>query len=95
MFPTAIFQGRYGVPTDVAHASRTIRSSCCGGAERGAEQSETDVIQTEREIATMSDTMTSVGTRLSMPAFPTLDGMDVDLQTLRGNKVLLFMWASW
>jgi hypothetical protein len=43
----------------------------------------------------MSDAMTSVGTRLSMPALPTLDGMEVDLQMLRGKKVLLFMWGSW
>jgi hypothetical protein len=43
----------------------------------------------------MSDTMTSVGTRLAMPIFPTLDGTEVDLQMLRGKKVLLFMWGSW
>lgn len=43
----------------------------------------------------MSDTMTSVGTRLSLPTLPTLDGTKVDLQTLRGSKVLMFMWGSW
>ena len=43
----------------------------------------------------MSDTMTSVGTRLAMPIFRTLDGTEVDLQMLRGKKVLLFMWGSW
>jgi hypothetical protein len=43
----------------------------------------------------MSDTMTSVGTRLAMPILPTLDGTEVDLQMLRGKKVLLFMWGSW
>ena len=43
----------------------------------------------------MSDTMTSVGTRLEMPIFPTLDGTEVDLQMLLGKKVLLFMWGSW
>ncbi len=43
----------------------------------------------------MSDTMKSVGTRLATPIFPTLDGTAVDLQTLRGKKVLLFMWGSW
>jgi hypothetical protein len=43
----------------------------------------------------MSDTVTSVGTRLSMPSFPTLDGAELDLHALRGKKVLLFMWGSW
>lgn len=43
----------------------------------------------------MSDTMTRAGTHLAMTNFPTLDGTAVDLQTLRGKKVLLFMWGSW
>ena len=43
----------------------------------------------------MSGTMTSVGTRLSLPTLPALDGTDLDLQTLRRKKVLLFMWGSW
>jgi hypothetical protein len=43
----------------------------------------------------MSDTVTSEGTHLSMPTLPTLDGAELDLQTLRGKKVLLFMWGSW
>ena len=43
----------------------------------------------------MSDTMTSVGQRLSMPTLPTLNGTDMDLAELRGKKVLLFMWGSW
>lgn len=43
----------------------------------------------------MTDTMTSVGQRLSLPTLPTLGGNAVDLQTLRGKKVLLFMWGSW
>ena len=43
----------------------------------------------------MSNTMTSVGTRLSLPLLPTFDGTKLDLQTLRGMKVLLFMWGSW
>jgi hypothetical protein len=50
---------------------------------------------TDRGIATMSDTMTSVGRRLAVPIFPTLDGTELDLQMLRGKKVLLFMWGSW
>jgi hypothetical protein len=43
----------------------------------------------------MSYIVTSEGTRLSMPAFPTLDGPALDLHALRGKKVLLFMWGSW
>jgi hypothetical protein len=43
----------------------------------------------------MSDTVTSVGTRLAMPTLPTLDGTELDLHALRGKKVLLFMWGSW
>jgi hypothetical protein len=49
----------------------------------------------DEEAATMSDTVTSVGTRLSMPTLPTLDGTALDLHALRGKKVLLFMWGSW
>jgi hypothetical protein len=47
------------------------------------------------EAAVMSHTLTSVGTRLSMPTLPTLDGANLDLHSLRGKKVLLFMWGSW
>ena len=43
----------------------------------------------------MNDTATSEGTRLSMPTLPTLDGKAMDLRTLHGKKVLLFMWGSW
>ena len=43
----------------------------------------------------MSDTVTSVGTPLSLPPLPTLDDAELDLQILRGKKVLLFMWGSW
>jgi hypothetical protein len=43
----------------------------------------------------MSHTVTSVGTPLSMPTLPTLDGAEMDLHSLRGKKVLLFMWGSW
>ena len=43
----------------------------------------------------MSDTVTSMRTRLSMPTLPTLDGTELDLHSLRGKKVLLFMWGSW
>ena len=43
----------------------------------------------------MSDTMTIVRQRLSMPPLPTLDGTAVDLAELRGKKVLVFMWGSW
>ena len=43
----------------------------------------------------MSETVTSVGTRLVLPALPTLDGTALDLHALRGKKVLLFMWGSW
>ena len=43
----------------------------------------------------MSDTLTSVGQRLSMPTLPTLNGTDMDLAELRGKKVVLFMWGSW
>ena len=50
---------------------------------------------TDEEAAAMSDTVTSVGTRLLMPTLPALDGKTLDLQTLRGKKVLLFMWGSW
>ena len=53
------------------------------------------VRETDEEVTAMSDTMTSAGTRLSLPTLPTLDGTEVDLQTLRGKKVLLFMWGSW
>ena len=43
----------------------------------------------------MSDTVTSMGTRLPMPTLPALDGEAMDLRTLHGKKVLLFMWGSW
>jgi hypothetical protein len=43
----------------------------------------------------MSDGTTSVGQRFTIPPLPTLDGVEGDLQTLRGKKVLLFMWGSW
>ena len=43
----------------------------------------------------MSETMTSVGDRLPLPVLPTLEGNALDLKTLRGMKVLLFMWGSW
>ena len=49
----------------------------------------------DEEAAVMSHTLTSVGTRLSMPTLPTLDGTELDMQSLRGKKVLLFMWGSW
>ena len=43
----------------------------------------------------MTDNLTHVGQRLSMPTLPTLDGTEMNLQTLQGKKVLLFMWGSW
>ena len=43
----------------------------------------------------MSETVTSVGERLPIPILPTLDDTALDLQTLQGKKVLLFMWGSW
>ena len=43
----------------------------------------------------MSDTVSSVGQQLSLPTLPTLDGAALDPRTLRGKKVLLFMWGSW
>jgi hypothetical protein len=43
----------------------------------------------------MSDSTASVGERFSMPPLPTLDGGEADLRTLRGKRVLLFMWGSW
>jgi hypothetical protein len=43
----------------------------------------------------MSETMTSVGAHLSLPPFPTLNGANMELQALRGKKVVLFMWGSW
>jgi len=49
----------------------------------------------DEEAAVMSHTLTSVGTRLSMPTLPTLDGTELDLHSLHGKKVLLFMWGSW
>lgn len=36
-----------------------------------------------------------VGEHLSIPALSTLDGDALNLETLRGTKVLLFMWGSW
>ena len=72
-----------------------MRSACRGAAAGAAEPRETTIIRTAREIATMSDTLTSVGTPLALPPLPTLDGPDLDLRTLRGKKVLLFMWGSW
>jgi hypothetical protein len=53
------------------------------------------VRRTDEEAVAMSDMTTCVGQRLSLPILPTLDGIPMDLQTLRGEKVLLFMWASW
>ena len=53
------------------------------------------VRRTDKEAVAMSDMTTRVGQRLSLPILPTLDGTPMDLQTLRGEKVLLFMWASW
>lgn len=55
----------------------------------------TRIGRTDEEEATMSDTMTIVGQRLSMPTLPTLDGTAMDMAELRGKKVLLFMWGSW
>ena len=52
------------------------------------------VYRTDEEAATMSDT-TRVGEPLSLRPFPTFDGTEADLHTLRGKKVLLFMWGSW
>jgi hypothetical protein len=49
----------------------------------------------DSEEAAMSDPVTSVGQRLSMPTLPTLDSSEVTLETLRGKKALLFMWGSW
>jgi hypothetical protein len=49
----------------------------------------------DEEAAVMSHTLTSVGTRLSMPTLSTLNGAELDLHSLRGKKVLLFMWGSW
>ena len=46
------------------------------------------------EVAIMIDT-TNRGERVPMPVLPTLDGSTLDLATLRGKKVLLFMWGSW
>jgi len=43
----------------------------------------------------MTNTVTSLREPLSLPPFPTLDGREVDLGSLRGGKVLLFMWGSW
>ena len=43
----------------------------------------------------MSDTVTSEWTGLSKPTLPTLDGTELDLDALRGKRVLLFMWGSW
>jgi hypothetical protein len=43
----------------------------------------------------MSDMTTSKGAQLSLPTLPTLDGSAVDMETLVGKKVLLFMWGSW
>jgi len=36
-----------------------------------------------------------VNTHLPLPRLPTLDGPTLDLETLHGMKVLLFMWGSW
>jgi hypothetical protein len=47
------------------------------------------------EAVVMSDRVTRVGTRLSTPPFPALDGMELDLPSLRGTKSLLVMWGSW
>jgi hypothetical protein len=55
----------------------------------------TSVRRRDLEEAAMSDPVTSVRQRLSMPTLPTLDGSEVTLETLRGKKVLLFMWGSW
>ena len=43
----------------------------------------------------MIDVISSSGTRLSTPTLPTLDGLELDIHSLRGKKVLLFMWGSW
>ncbi len=49
----------------------------------------------DKEAATVNNTMMSVGTQLSLPPLPARDGAELNLQTLRGKKVLLFMWGSW
>ncbi len=43
----------------------------------------------------MIDMTTSLGEQAIMPVLPTLDGGTFDLESLRGKKVLLFMWGSW
>jgi hypothetical protein len=42
----------------------------------------------------MIDT-TNVGERLSIPVLPTVDSGTFNLGSLRGKKVVLFMWGSW
>ena len=65
-----------------------------GAAERhnGIEAS---IRRMDEEAPAMSETVTSVGERLPIPILPTLDDTALDLQTLQGKKVLLFMWGSW
>ncbi len=37
----------------------------------------------------------TVGQALPSIILPTLDGQPFDLASLRGKRVLLFMWGSW
>ena len=59
------------------------------------DDTQTTVGRTEQEAATVIDTTTSMGERFSMPVLPTVDGEAFNLGSLRGKKVLLFMWGSW
>lgn len=37
----------------------------------------------------------TVGDRLPEWSLPTLDGTELQLNALRGKRVLLFIWGSW
>ena len=42
-----------------------------------------------------TDNIPAVGDPLPNWSLPTLDGAELHLDSLRGKRILLFMWGSW
>lgn len=43
----------------------------------------------------MSGTLTQIGDRLPEVTLPRLDGAQLNFESLRGKRHLLFFWGSW
>jgi len=49
----------------------------------------------EESMMAHEHSLITVGQALPSIILPTLDGQPFDLASLRGKRVLLFMWGSW